>query len=90
MIELVRTCRRRDEQAEPCARRLLAGLDLVPLTRDLVEGACLVRPAELRGLDAIHLACAVSLTEAVSHFVAYDARLSLAAAAAGLPVMAPA
>ena len=39
VIELVRTCRRRDEAAEPAARQLLVGLDLVPLTRDLVEGA---------------------------------------------------
>jgi predicted nucleic acid-binding protein len=90
VIELVRTCRRRDEEAEPSARRLLAGLDLVPLTPDLVEGACLARPAELRNLDAIHLACAVSLADALSYFVAYDAQLSSAAAAAGLSVMAPA
>lgn len=89
VIELVRTCRRRDEEAEPYARRLLAGLDLVPLTSDLVDGACLARPPELRSLDAIHLACAVSLGDALSHFVGYDARLSSAATAAGLPVMSP-
>jgi predicted nucleic acid-binding protein len=90
VIELVRACRRRDTGAEPSARRLLAGLDLVPLAHDLVEGACLVPPAELRSLDAIHLACALSLADALSHFVVYDARLSSAASAAGLPVIAPA
>jgi uncharacterized protein len=90
VIELVRTCRRRDEAAEPTARQLLVGLDLVPLTRDLVEGACVVSPVELRSLDVIHLASAVSLADALSWFVAYDARLGSAAAAAGLPVIAPA
>lgn len=90
VIELVRTCRRRDEAAEPAARQLLVGLDLVPLTRDLVEGACLLGPLELRSLDAIHLASAVALADALTWFVAYDARLGTAAATAGLPVIAPA
>lgn len=89
-IELVRTCRRRDEDAVGDARQVLAGLDLLPLAVDLVEQATLVGPPELRSLDAIHLASVLSLREEVIAFVVYDARLASAAIEAGLPVASPA
>lgn len=89
-IELVRTCRRYDEAALPSARELLAGLDLVPLTSDLVESAALIGPVDLRSLDAIHLASASAVAGNISAFVAYDQRLAGAAADLGLPTVSPA
>lgn len=88
-IELLRTCRRRDEDAVAGARQLLAGLDLVPIGADLVEQAALVSPPLLRSLEAIHLASALSVSEDVTSFVVYDTRLGAAAAGAGLAVAAP-
>jgi uncharacterized protein len=89
-IELVRTCRRHDEAAVPAARELLAGLDLIPLSGDLVESAALTGPAELRSLDAIHLASASAVAEGITAFVVYDVRLASAASELGLPVASPA
>lgn len=89
-IELVRTCRRLDDMSEPAARQLLAGLDLVPLTDDVVQSAALVAPSGLRGLDAIHLVSALAFAPVLDWFVAYDQQLLAAARDVGLTVGAPA
>jgi len=89
-IELVRTCRRYDVAALPAARELLAGLDLIPLSGDLVESAALTGPVELRSLDAIHLASASAVAEGITAFVVYDVRLASAGSELGLPVASPA
>ena len=89
-IELLRACRRVDEGAMTAARQVLAGLDLLPMTGELVGRAAVVDPAELRSLDAIHLASALMLTGTLEAFVAYDTRLGMAARDAGLEVAAPA
>jgi uncharacterized protein len=89
-IELVRACRRYDEAAVLAARELLAGLDLIPLTGDLVESAALAGPPELRSLDAIHLASASAVAQSITAFVVYDVRLASAAGELGLPVASPA
>jgi predicted nucleic acid-binding protein len=68
---------------------VLAGLDLIPLTADLVESASSIGPPDLRSLDAIHLSSALLISEDVTAFVAYDVRLKTAALAAGLEVVAP-
>lgn len=88
-IELLRTCRRRDEGAAGEARQVLAGLDLIPLVVGLVEQAGVVGPPGLRTLDAIHLASALSVSEDLHAFVVYDTRLGTAAADAGLEVAVP-
>ncbi|MDQ6909181.1 MAG: type II toxin-antitoxin system VapC family toxin [Actinomycetota bacterium] len=89
-VELVRTCRRRDESTVIGARQVLVGLNLLPMTADLIEKAALVGPAELRGLDAVHLASALSVSEDVTAFVVYDTRLRTAVVGAGIEVAAPA
>jgi predicted nucleic acid-binding protein len=55
----------------------------------IVEQAAILAPRELRSLDAIHLASALSLNKDLTDFVAYDPRLCSAAAKAGLPVVSP-
>lgn len=86
-IEVIRACRRVDEGSVSDARQLLAGLDLIPLSGEIVERAALINPAELRTLDAVHLASALSLSDVLTFFVAYDRRLRAAAEAAGLQVV---
>jgi predicted nucleic acid-binding protein len=89
-VELIRTCGRIDEVLLNDARRLLDGVDIVPIDHFIVEHAATLTPYDLRSLDAIHLASALSLSEELANFVAYDVRLCTAAARAGLPVVSPA
>ena len=89
-VELIRAVARAAPAGVPPARTLLAGVDLVPITRDLLETAADLGPPSLRSLDALHLATALSLGSALDAFVVYDERLAQAAADAGLPVVAPA
>lgn len=71
------------------ARRLLDRLDLIILDDELLDTAGeLVEP--LRSLDAIHVAAALELGEELDAFVTYDAEVTRAAEALGLPVVAPA
>jgi hypothetical protein len=59
------------------------------LTEELIEAAAHVEPPELRTLDVIHLASALSLGDRMDAFVAYDAGLVEAARATGLDVRSP-
>jgi predicted nucleic acid-binding protein len=88
-VELLRTCQRFEDSLIDEARRLLDGIDLVPIDHAIVEFAATTPPRELRSLDAIHLASALSLRADLTDFVAYDARLCSAAVKAGLPVLSP-
>ena len=71
------------------ARALLNGLHLLALDDRVVAAAATLDPVGLSSLDAMHLASALSIGEALGGFAAYDAALGYAAAAAGLTVLAP-
>lgn len=88
-VELLRTCKRIDDSLVDQARRLLDGVDLVPIDHVIVEQAAILTPRQLNSLDAIHLASALSLNEDLTDFVAYDVRLCSAASMVGLPVVSP-
>jgi len=90
VIEVVRVCRRVDAEVEPAARRLLAGLDLVPISQAVVEWATQVGSTSLRSLNAIQLATALTVREDLDSVVAYDWRLLEAAESERLPVASPA
>jgi hypothetical protein len=62
-------------------------VDLSPRIRTLAQT---VQSAAVRSLDAIHLGTALQARPALTSFVTYDKRLLDAAAAAGLPALAPA
>jgi len=64
-------------------------MDILPVDRQVIQRASMLTPPELRSLDAIHLASALSLRTALDAFVAYDTLLCAAAEAAGLPVASP-
>ena len=61
----------------------------VQLTPSLLERAALLEPPELRSLDAIHLATALSLGDELDGLVTYDERLARAARESGVPTLAP-
>ncbi len=73
----------------PAARRLLAGLNFIPMTPELLDRAGTLGPTSLRSLDAIHLASALTLGAELTAFVAYDRRLLNAARDERLPVATP-
>jgi uncharacterized protein len=59
------------------------------MDRSIVEKAASLVPEELRSLDAIHLASALSVREDLTALVAYDSRLCSAARDAGIEVISP-
>lgn len=72
------------------ARAVLARLDLVRVNDRALEAAGELLPAELRSLDAIHLATARQLGSDLGYVVTYDDRMLHAARILGLPAAAPA
>lgn len=71
-------------------RSILAMVEVFELDMRIADRAVSVAPNVMRTLDAIHLATALELGEALGAFVTYDDRLADAARAAGLPVVRPA
>jgi predicted nucleic acid-binding protein len=59
------------------------------VTAEVFDRAGAMAPPELRSLDALHLAAAMSLGRDLAGIVAYDDRLALAASHAGLKVASP-
>ena len=88
-VEVLRAARRAGDPALAEARAVVGDIDLVPLDRAVQDIACDVGDPPLRTLDALHLASALLLGDALTAFVAYDQRLAGAARAAGLVVAAP-
>lgn len=68
---------------------LLDSMVLVSLDRSILERAGSLVPPELRTLDAIHVATAVSLGSELRAFITYDRQQGRAAALAGLAVESP-
>jgi len=71
------------------ARSVLSRVVLVAMDGWILDAAASLEPAELRSLDAIHLATALTLQPEADMFVSYDERLNTAAAGAGLQVVTP-
>jgi predicted nucleic acid-binding protein len=88
-VEVLRAARRVSGPVLAEARAVVGDLDLIPLDRAVQDVACDLGDPMLRALDALHLASALLLGEALTAFVAYDHRLAQGAQAAGLAVAAP-
>ncbi len=71
------------------ARLVLDGVALLAVDVALLEAAAGLKPAELRTLDAIHVASALSLGDDLLAFITYDDRQAAAARKAGLRVETP-
>ena len=71
------------------AERALGQMNLIRVDRDILEAAGKFPRPDLRTLDAVHLASALSLGADLEGVVTYDRRLSAAAQGAGVRVLAP-
>lgn len=88
-IEVHRVAKRGDASAERVAA-VLGRIDIVPLDDDIVETSATCGSANLKTLDAIHLASALTIAAELDAFLSYDRRLADDALASGLRVLAPA
>lgn len=88
-VEILRAARRVGGDVVAEARAVAGDLDLVPLDRAVQDVACDLAGPALRTLDALHLASALLLGQALTAFVAYDRRLASEAQALGLVVTTP-
>jgi predicted nucleic acid-binding protein len=77
------------ELALAAGRRVLARVDLVRVNNRALDLAGSLLPAELRSLDAVHLATAGRLREELGGLVTYDDRMAAAARSLGYKVSAP-
>ncbi len=88
--EVVRAVRRTDPTGVPRARQALSELTLIGVGKTLYDVAADLDPPLLRSLDALHLAAALSVSGELAAVVTYDVRMTEAADALGLTVVAPA
>jgi predicted nucleic acid-binding protein len=68
---------------------VLARLDLIRVSDRILADAATQMPANLRSLDAIHLATIRQLGASITRVLTYDERMSRAVGAVGLTVVAP-
>jgi uncharacterized protein len=88
-VEVLRAARRVGGRVLAEARAVVGDLDLIPLDRAVQDVACDIGDPMLHALDALHLASALLLGDALTAFIAYDHRLADGAQAAGLAVATP-
>ena len=89
-VEVLRAVRRAgaEKPAFSRAENVVARIGLVAVDERVLSAAARLDPPEVRSLDAIHLATALSVPE-LGGMVCYDARLSEAAKRSGIPALAP-
>jgi len=89
--EIVRAVRRSGAHARflDVAADLLRRLTRVQVTEELLDRAGRLPDRQLRSLDAVHLAAALTLGDALTVLVTYDQRLTRAARDQDLPLAAP-
>lgn len=92
-VELIRAARRSAPDQMHRAAEVLRGIGVVTLSPAVVARAAAYADANLRSLDAIHLATAEHLitvtNEKLDAFIAYDDRLLVSARRVGLPTASP-
>ncbi len=89
-VGALRTARRHSPEALLETRARLDAVTLVGVSADICERAAELDPSILRSLDAVHLATALQVGDALQGVITYDARLEQACAAHGVRVVAPA
>jgi predicted nucleic acid-binding protein len=88
-IELIRAATRAGAAATAAARTVASTIDTLVLTDTIAAIAATIPPAELRTLDAIHLATAHAHRHSLTAFCVYDRRLLPAAESQDLPTVSP-
>jgi hypothetical protein len=90
-VEIVRMLKRGRAPAAVLsnAETVLARVDSIHLDAPVLAAASTLKDPLLRTLDAIHLACALSIGDVPEAFVTYDTRLARAAERMKLAVVSP-
>jgi predicted nucleic acid-binding protein len=86
-VELLQATRRLDSSPVGIATALLAGIDVVPISAVVIDVASELD--DVRSLDAIHLASALSINDGSLVMITYDARLREASLRIGVSVETP-
>jgi predicted nucleic acid-binding protein len=86
LAEAMRVLRRFGTRYAANAQLAMSEMELIRVSPRLLEMAGRLDPPELRTLDAIHVASAMSLGTDLGAVVAFDDRMLAAADANGLPV----
>jgi predicted nucleic acid-binding protein len=87
--EVARALMPSGSEAVSRGQEVLRRIQLLRLNDRVLDLAGRMEPAELRSLDAIHLASAQELGPSVKQIITYDERMSDAAKAAGWSVASP-
>jgi len=88
-VEVVRAVRRVAPDLTQRAGEVVAQVSVVEVSEPIRASAALLEPATVRSLDALHLATAIEIGEALDAVITYDARMAAAARSLGLAVAAP-
>lgn len=88
-VEVMRALLPGGDNAVDVGRKVLSRLDLVRISAGVLDEAGMLLPADLRPLDAIHLATARRLAQGLGAIVTYDERMADAATHLGFRVVAP-
>ena len=88
-LEAIRACSRHRGEYARDAREWLLDVSRLPLDDAMLDHAATLGPANLRSLDAIHLATALSIRKEMGAFFTYDVRLAEAARSHDLNVVCP-
>jgi uncharacterized protein len=87
--EVLRALLSAGDEAMIRGRAVLQRIDLVRVNDRILNAAGVLRPPELRSLDAIHLATAQELGNELTALVTYDDRMVTAAKQLGCKVVQP-
>jgi len=87
--EVIRSLLPFGDQAIARGHEVLATVDLVRINDRILRAAGELEPAELRSLDAIHLASAQQFETELRHIVTYDTRMIDGAHLLGLKTATP-
>jgi predicted nucleic acid-binding protein len=88
-IELIRAATRAGAAATAAARNIASTIDTLVLTDTIAAIAATIPPAELRTLDAIHLATVHAHRHSLTAFCVYGRRLLESAESQDLPTVSP-
>jgi predicted nucleic acid-binding protein len=87
--EVLRALLPAGDDAVAAGRKVLTRLDLVRINNRVLDAAATLLAAEVRSLDAIHLATAKHLGEDLGALITYDDRMAEAAKQSGYRVVMP-
>jgi uncharacterized protein len=88
-VEVARALMSLGEQAVRRGDEVLSRIDLVRINDRVLRAAATLMPAEVRSLDAIHLATAQQFGSELHRIVTYENRMAMAAEALGWRVEQP-